>query len=318
MREVLGWVLRHDYDAPLSELEPGSLAHDVLSGIKHTADRQRASIFSTAARVLRAYRTETALRASQDVNFDPERFCASTDTVYIAAAAHEQRLLAPLVVGLLSELRETQYQRSFRFGQPPVPLLYLLDECANITPLPDLPAMLSEGGGQGLHCVSVFQDMSQARRRWGRDADGMLSLFGAMVVMSGIADKQTLEQLSLICGEWDRPVQTITEQHPILFSGARSSTSEAWTTRRERRLPPDEIAQLPHGQALVMIGPNWQILHTLPYNLHPTFAHLANGAHPVVEGVAHTTVALGPHNGNAPDGGAVTERSEGKGAGGVP
>jgi type IV secretory pathway TraG/TraD family ATPase VirD4 len=316
MREVLGWVLRHDYEPPLSELEPGSLAHDVLSGIKHTADRERASIFSTAARVLRAYRSETALSASEDQNFDPEAFCASTDTVYIAASAHEQRLLAPLVVGLLAEIRETLYRLAFAHGRPPVPLLYLLDECANIAPLPDLPAMLSEGGGQGLHSVSVLQDMSQARRRWGKDADGMLSLFGAMVVMSGIADKQTLEQLSLICGEWDRPVQTITEQHSGLFSGA--STSEAWTTRRERRLPPDEIAQLPQGQALVMIGPNWQILPTLPYQLHPTFAHLTNGIHPVIDGIAHTTPTPGPHPQNAPDGGAVTEQSEGKGAGGVP
>lgn len=55
-------MLRYDHDAPLSELEPGSLAHDVLSGIKHTADRERALIFSTAARVLRAYGSETALR----------------------------------------------------------------------------------------------------------------------------------------------------------------------------------------------------------------------------------------------------------------
>jgi hypothetical protein len=76
MREVLGWALRHDHDAPLSELEPGSLPHDTLSGIKHTAERERASIFSTAARVLRAYRSETALRASEDQNFDPQAFCA--------------------------------------------------------------------------------------------------------------------------------------------------------------------------------------------------------------------------------------------------
>src|SRR5581483_4993391 len=129
--------------------------------------------------------------------------------------------------------------------------------------------MLSEGGGHGLHTVTVFQDMSQARRRWRLDADGMLSLFGAKVVMSGIADKDTLEQLSLLCGEWDRPVQTITEQRPMFFSKGQASASDAWTTRRERRVPPDKIAQLPRGQALVMIGPHWQILPTLPYHVHP-------------------------------------------------
>jgi len=88
----------------------------------------------------------------------------------------------------------------------------MLDEAANIAPLPDLPAMLSEAGGQGLQAVVVLQDMSQARRRWPRDADGMLSLFGARVILSGIADTQTLEQLSLIAGDWDRPVQTVSRQ----------------------------------------------------------------------------------------------------------
>jgi hypothetical protein len=73
MRELVGWVLRHDPDAPLAELEPSSLAHDVLSGIKHTADRECASIFSTAARVLRAYRSEIALAASDDPNSTPTR-----------------------------------------------------------------------------------------------------------------------------------------------------------------------------------------------------------------------------------------------------
>ena len=129
--------------------------------------------------------------------------------------------------------------------------------------------MLSEGGGQGVQTLVVLQDMSQARRRWPREADGIPSLFGAKVVMAGVADVQTLEQLSLICGGWDRPVQTITEQHSPVFSGKSSTTSEAWTTRRERRLPPDQIAQLHRGQALVIVRSSWRILPAIPYQRHP-------------------------------------------------
>ena len=95
MRELQGWILRHDPDGPLAELDPSSLAADVLEGIKRTADRERSAVFSTASRVLRAYRSDLALNASTDPTFDANAFVASTDTVYIAAAAHEQRLLAP-------------------------------------------------------------------------------------------------------------------------------------------------------------------------------------------------------------------------------
>ena len=147
-----------------------------------------------------------ALQASEQPTFDPDSFVASHDTVYIAAAAHEQRLLAPLVVGLLTEIRQATYRRAFQTKPVSPPVMLMLDECANVAPIPDLPAMLSEAGGQGLQVVCVLQDLSQARRRWPREADGLLSMFGARVILSGIADVATLQQLSLLAGDWDRPV----------------------------------------------------------------------------------------------------------------
>lgn len=277
MSDVSSWVLRHDPDAPLAELEPGSIASDVLAGIKATADRERSGIFSTAARVLRAYRSPAALEVSRAPNFDPRAFVASRDTVYIAAPGHEQQLLAPLVVGLLTDVRHAVYGAAWDGAQAPwPPILFLLDECANIAPIPDLPAMLSEAGGQGLQAVCVFQDISQVRRRWPREADGFMSLFGAKIILSGVADTRTLEQLSLLAGEWDRPVQTLSEQRPTgLFPDpSRRTSTESWTTRRERIVPPDRIAQLTRGEALVMIGPRWELVPTIPYHQHPTFAPL--------------------------------------------
>jgi len=52
-------------------------------------------------------------------------------------------------------------------------------ELARLEPRHRQAPLRSEAGGQGLRVVVVLQDMSQARRRWPRDADGMLSLFGA-------------------------------------------------------------------------------------------------------------------------------------------
>jgi type IV secretion system protein VirD4 len=237
MREVSGWVLRHDPEAPLAELAPDSVASDVLHGIKHTSDRERAGIFSTAARVLRAYRSEVALAVSDHPNFDAERFFASRDTVYIAAPVHEQQLLAPLVVGLLTEIRQATYRHGQDHRGPRPPVLFMLDECANVAPIPDLPAMLSEAGGQGLQTVVVLQDMSQARRRWHADADGMLSLFGARIVLSGIADTKTLEQLSLLCGDWDRPIQTISHQEPANLIGGSGTGQHRGKLEHQARTP---------------------------------------------------------------------------------
>ena len=53
-------------------------------------------------------------------------------------------------------------------GSAGPPTLLALDEVANIAPIPDLPAMVSEGAGQGLLVLACLQDLSQARVRWGR------------------------------------------------------------------------------------------------------------------------------------------------------
>jgi type IV secretion system protein VirD4 len=48
-------------------------------------------------------------------------------------------------------------------------MLSALDEVANIAPIHDLPALVSQAGGQGLQVMVGLQDLSQAReRRWRR------------------------------------------------------------------------------------------------------------------------------------------------------
>ena len=83
-------------------------------------------------------------------------------------------------------------------GSGAAPVVLALDEVANIAPIPDLPAMVSEGGGQGLLTLACLQDLSQARGRWGSAAEGFLSLFGTTVVLPGIGDVRTLEALSAL------------------------------------------------------------------------------------------------------------------------
>jgi type IV secretory pathway TraG/TraD family ATPase VirD4 len=113
MRTVVSWVATHDQDTALSRLREhaGSpLALDVLTGIANTEARERSAIFSTSADALDAYTSQTALNAAESPNFYAGRFVRSNDTVYIHAPAEAQRLAAPLVCGLLAEVRRATYQ----------------------------------------------------------------------------------------------------------------------------------------------------------------------------------------------------------------
>ena len=272
--EVLRWVLRGDLDPAGKALEANDneVANDVLIGIAKTDERERSSIFSATAGILAAYNADATRDAAAEPNFDAAQFATSTDTVYITAPAHKQALCAPLVVGLLEQIRHATYQDAKNLPTGP-PVFFCLDEIANIAPIHDLPALISEAGGQHLHILACLQDLSQARTRWGQDAaDGFLSLFQTKLVLSGIADSRTLESISLALGEYDRRLVSHTisrsETRNRLFehdTPPTDSESVTYSTQRQRTLNPGDVAQLPPGHGLLMHGVQWGLLRLTPW-----------------------------------------------------
>lgn len=277
---VLGWVLRADLDEPGRILEEHDvrMACDVLVGIAKTDGRERSSIFSATAGVLAVYNSDAARQTGRHVNFDADRFVDSQDTLYICAPAHHQAICAPLVVGLLEQIRHAAYRRHQqqreRDGRP---VFFCLDELANIAPIPDLQALVSEAGGQGVHVLACLQDQSQARERWGESvADGLLTLFQSKLILTGVSDTRTLEAISTVIGEYDRRLVSITEAAnsvPGLISERESGYSQSVTnsTTRQRKLTPGEIAALPLGNGLLVRGAHWGLLQLAPWHSTPAF-----------------------------------------------
>lgn len=160
MADVCRWVLSHDpteADTVLAGLG-AQMPKVVLASVARTEDRERSGIFSTAAGILAAYRSDAALAATLQPNFDPHRFAASCDTLYICAPAHAQDQLAPLVVALVDQIRAAMYARKARVPNA-APMLFALDEAATIAPLPSLPQVAAEGGGQGVVALVCLQDL---------------------------------------------------------------------------------------------------------------------------------------------------------------
>jgi hypothetical protein len=158
-----------------------------------------------------------------------------------------------------------------------------LDEVANIAPVPDLPAMVSEGGSQGVATLACLQDLSQARGRWGTAAEGFLSLFGTTVVLPGIGDVKTLEALSTLAGEEEVTTRSLSQPvlsgggvaravaDRVLRRGSRSGPEPSVTTSTvlRRRLPVDVVGRGQPGMALAVDEKN-----TMGWiQLTPWFSH---------------------------------------------
>ncbi len=281
---VIKWVDRHQAGPAQSILDASGneLAADFLAGIAATAPNELSGIWSTASGVLGAYHSHAAMATTTGSQLDVADWCESAGTIYICASGRHQNLVAPLVVALLEEIRTASTRRAahreadrikgvqVRDGprlRGDAPLLLALDEVANIAPLPNLPRLVSDGGGQGVLTLACLQDLSQARARWGPDADGWLSLFGSTVMLRGIEDVKTLETLSTLAGEEEVATRAVSShaagRHERLRSvlgfiggrgvpGPAANPTVTTSTVRRRRMPVDELSRGREGMALLI------------------------------------------------------------------
>ncbi len=115
--------------------------------------------------------------------------------------------------------------------------VFALDEMYGIAPIPDLPNMLSEGGSQGVIVAGAVQDLALIKDRWRQAGESFLTLFQDVLVFPGIRHGETLDVVSTLIGDYDRPVpQTTTGGGP---QGA--NWSETTNIQRQRRMPPDAV-----------------------------------------------------------------------------
>jgi type IV secretory pathway TraG/TraD family ATPase VirD4 len=262
-----------DFKNPLAR-NGADAAINLLAGITGTDSREQSGIWSTAAGVLAGYRTQAAIDSTKGSALHAAEFTAGTSTLYICAGSDEQRHVAPLVAGVVRDLRTSAYRRAAELSpgstHPGPPLLLALDEVANIAPLHDLPTVVAEGGSQGVVTLACLQDLSQAGARWGREADGFLSLFQAKVVFPGIGDLRTLETISKLGGDIDVRHTSETRSSPWAGPlGQGGHHSKTTSTRRDRRFPVEVIAQGSAGVILHLDGVRPQWLRSTPWFSYP-------------------------------------------------
>ena len=259
---VISWLNRRETLQPLDRLPAGHPAHDLLTGIALTDPRELSGIYSTADSVLAAYRNPVTLTGTDHPNFDPAAFANSTDTLYLVASAATQAQHAPIVCALLDQIRHHITARQAYWP----PMLWALDETANIAPLPTLPGVLADAGGQGLIVLTCLQDLSQARNRWGAAADGFLTLHPTTVLLPGIADVHTLRAVTTLAGQID-------QTHRSTTNGFLTPASTTTHVRKVPLLPENVIANGQPGKALRLCQtrPSWLTLtpaHTTPWIQH--------------------------------------------------
>ena len=252
MAQVVGGSMSQEDDRVTDALELND-EQEALSAFEAIAlwdDRTRGSVYATAQTVLIAYVDPGVLASAMTAELRAERLLdGGWHTAYLCAPAHEQRRLQPLFATLVQEIVAHAYDRTTETGKPlDPPLLLVLDECANIAPLRDLATLASTGAGQGIQLVSVFQDMAQIYAVYGRDrAPTIVSNHRAKVILSGIADPQTLEYLARLLGDEEVPMTSST-------SGAAGRTRRRESVDYRHLAPANVLREMRPGQGVLVYG----------------------------------------------------------------
>lgn len=252
MADVVRWVDTQEDEQVRWGLE---LAHDdaaitAFSATTMRDERTRSNVYATTETVLAAFADPAVLASAAVSDLRAERLLdGGRHTAYLCAPAHEQRRLQPLFATLVQEVVAAAYERATQTGKPlDPPLLLVLDECANIAPLRELATLASTGAGQGIQLVSVFQDMAQINAVYGRDrAPTIVSNHRAKVILSGVADAQTLDYVGRLLG--DEEVQQVSST-----TGAEGRTSKTQSVAHRSLAPANALREMRPGHGVLVYG----------------------------------------------------------------
>ena len=232
---------------PGAPADEATLALHALAGVWACDERTRSAIYTTARTVIEAWSDPVVARAAAGCEITPEWLLAGDNTLYVVAPARDQARLRPVFASLVADLVHEAFEiATRRGGDLPTPLLALLDEAANICPVKELPAWTATCASHGITLVTVWQDRSQQRLRYGREgAETIWNNSGAKVVLSGLADHATAEITALL-GEEDH------QQHGSSIDLALGRRSLSTHTATRRLVSEDSLRRQRPGQGLLV------------------------------------------------------------------
>lgn len=251
-------------------LEVRLLAKDAMTKLmafEGEDPRIRASIYATARLAFEAW-TEPAVAHSAsldprshywsdeiwpqepryvDLDWLMEGDDGRANTLYLAAPSTEFARLAPVLGGLLGDLREQIHAWDIAGRRLDKPLLIVIDEAGQLE-LQWLPEEVSTIAGLGGMFVTGWQSKSQIAHRYGTLADAVLGGHRSKVIFNGTDDPSTLEYVSRITG-----TEHVAQRGwSADTTGGRKTVSEH--AQREDLLPAHVIRQMRRQEAVLLHG----------------------------------------------------------------
>ena len=284
--DVRTWIHSFDLATPLSILQEMAAEDDspnsdperaigMLISIDQRPEKERGTVFSTVMRIFAPLNEKAVAESAMTSRFNPEEFLKRKGTLYLCTPRQAPERIASLFVGILMTVVTKAYELSNHMPrgrlEPEVGLF--LDELANVIPIEDLPSLASQGAGRGVMLMSIVQDFSQLKNRYGADkANSILNNHPAKIVLPGISDPETMEIVAKMVGKTDYTDVSISKSS----NDGKANESKSYSIRQDQLASPDALRQLQEGTAIVVYrGQSPTIVRLRPWYLDRKFRELA-------------------------------------------
>jgi type IV secretion system protein VirD4 len=240
--ELVRWLDARDFSEAVQTLTRigAAAAADQLEGVSRRDERNRETTVMSALNLLRAYRYPQVTAASTQELTPDGLLDGAANTAYVVAAGHDQEALRPVILALLTAAYEAAIVRGRAAPLEPR-LLIVLDEAANIAPVRNLAAWLSQCGDHGIVIATIWQSLAQIDQRYGRPArDAICAASTAQLFIPPLADPTTTGYVSELLGE----------EQAVSLSGRAGRATESTTQRKSAPAP--WLRQIAPGRALLI------------------------------------------------------------------
>jgi type IV secretion system protein VirD4 len=225
-------------------------ALSMLQAIDMRPEKERGTVFSTVTRTLSVLNERAVAESALASQLRPDDFLRRRGTLYLCTPRQSPERIANLFVGILMSVVTAAYARSDGLPNAKAStagaLGLFLDELANVVPIEELPALASQGAGRGVILMSIIQDLSQLRTRYGQDRSySIVNNHACKVILPGISDPETNDVLSRIIGRGEFTEVAVNR-------GGDGKVSRTFSVRHDSMASPDALRQLRAGSAIVV------------------------------------------------------------------
>jgi type IV secretion system protein VirD4 len=242
LRQASKWVNFRSVEEPLRLLERAQqeAAWESLAAAVDREERQLSSVYATIEAALEPFHLSMN---SQGQPIDTQSILTKDGSLFLCAPAHDQSTYHTVFSTVISEVLVTAFELArAEGGTLKHPLLLVLDEAANIAPLPDLDVVASICASHGVTLLTCFQDLAQIRSRYGEKWATVVNNHRTRILLSGMADPNIDDLVRSYFGELSGTSKA--------SLGSRQLASQ----RNGRLIEPFQLRELPKFRGVVVSG----------------------------------------------------------------